>query len=150
MSLTAKLEQDYLTAYKTKDMVRLNVLRLVKTALKNFQVEHLRVPGDDDVLDIISRQCKQRQDSIDQYTAASRPDLAAKEAAEMEILRGYMPPALSGAELAEVVNSLVAQVQAKGIQDMGRVMQALAAGYKGRYEGRAASDAVRAALRKLG
>jgi len=150
MSLIARLEQDYLTAYKAKDTVKLGVLRLLKTALKNFQVEHLRAPADDDVLDVISRQCKQRQDSIEQYTAASRPELAAKEAAEMEILCSYMPPKLSEAELVEVVAALVTEVQAVGVKDMGKVMQALSAGYKGRYDGKAASDAVRAALQKLG
>ena len=150
MSLIARLEQDYLTAYKAKDAVKLGVLRLLKTALKNFQVEHRREPSDDDVLDVISRQCKQRQDSIEQYTAASRPELAEKEAAEMEVLCSYMPPKLSEAELAAVVAALVAEVQASGTKDMGRVMQALAAGYKGRYDGKAASDAVRAALQQPG
>ncbi len=150
MSLIARMEQDYLAAYKAKDAVRLAVLRLLKTALKNFQVEHLRPPTDADVLDVIARQCKQRQDSIEQYTAASRPELAAKEAAEMEILRAYMPPPLGEAELAGVVAGLVSELGASGMKDMGRVMQALAAGHKGRYDGKAASDAVRAALQKLG
>ena len=149
MSLIARLEQDYLTAYKAKDAVRLSVLRLLKTALKNFQVEHRREPTDDDVFDVIAKQCKQRQDSIKQYTAASRPELAAKEAAEMEILNGYMPPKLGAAELAGVIAALVTEVQAGGVKDMGKVMQALSTGYKGRYDGKAASDAVRTALQKL-
>ncbi len=150
MSLIARLEQDYLAAYKAKDTVRVTVLRLLKTALKNFQVEHLRPPQDGDVLDIIGKQCKQRQDSIEQYKAALRPELAEKEAAEMRILCEYLPPQLSEAELAALVAELVGQVQALGMKDMGRVMQALAAGYKGRYDGKAASDAVKAALQKLG
>lgn len=150
MSLTAKLEQDYLVAYKAKDATRLNVLRLLKTALKNFQVEHRRAPDDADVLDVIGKQCKQRQDSIEQYTAASRPELAAKEAAEMDVLMAYLPPQLSANELAEVVSALIAELGAAGMKDMGKVMQALGAGYKGRYDGKAASDAVRTALQKLG
>ena len=148
MSLIARLEQDYLTAYKAKDAVKVGVLRLLKTALKNFQVEHRREPDDGDVLEVISRQCKQRQDSIEQYTAASRPELAAKEAAEMDILCSYMPPKLSEAELAALVAALVLETQADGPKDMGKVMQALAAGYKGRYDGKAASEAVRAALQQ--
>ena len=150
MSLTDRLEKDYLTAYKAKDTVRLNVLRLLKTALKNFQVEHLRPPADDDVLDLIARQCKQRQDSIEQYTAASRPELADKEAAEMAVLCEYMPPKLTDAELAAVVDLLVREVQAASMKDMGKVMQALSAGYKGRFDGKAASDAVRKALQTPG
>ena len=148
MSLIARLEQDYIIAYKAKDTAKLSVLRLLKTALKNFQVEHRRALVDDDVLDIISRQCKQRQDSIEQYTAASRPELAEKESAEMEILCSYMPPKLSELALADVVAALVVEVRADGIKDMGKVMRALSSGYKGRYDGKAASDAVRAALQK--
>jgi uncharacterized protein YqeY len=146
MSLTEQLEQDYVVAYKAKDSVRLTVLRLLKTALKNFQVQHLRAPSDDDVLDIIAKQCKQRQDSIDQYKAANRPELADKEAAEMAVLQSYMPPRLQGEELAAAVREAVASVNAVGIKDMGRVMQALMAAHKGRVDGKAASEAVKAAL----
>ena len=88
MSLSARLEQDYITAYKAKDAVRLGVLRLLKTALKNFQVQHLRVPEDGDVFDLIAKQCKQRKESIDQFSAAGRMDLADKERAELEVLQG--------------------------------------------------------------
>lgn len=149
VSLTARLEQEYLAAYKAKDTVRLNVLRLLKTALTNFQVEHMRPPTDDDVLDLIARQCKQRQDSIDQYTSAHRPELAAKEAAEMAVLCQYMPPKLDGPELARAIAKAVADTGASGLRDMGRVMQALMADNKGRVDGKAASEAVRAALQSL-
>ena len=86
MSLSARLEQDYIVAYKAKDAVRLGVLRLLKTAMKNFQVQHLRPLDDGDVLDLISKQCKQRQESITQFTAANRPELAEKEQAELDVL----------------------------------------------------------------
>ena len=76
MSLSARLEQDYIIAYKAKDSVRLGVLRLLKTALKNFQVQHLRAPEDGDVFDLIAKQCKQRKESIEQFSAAGRMDLA--------------------------------------------------------------------------
>ena len=150
MSLTARLEQEYIAAYKAKDSVRLGVLRLLKTALKNFQVQHLRTPTDDDVLDVIARQCKQRQDSIEQYKAAQRPELADREAAEMAILCEYLPPKLAPAELEAAVETAIAAVQAGGLRDMGKVMQALLAAHKGQVDGKAASDAVKAALQKLG
>lgn len=149
MSLSERLEQEYITAYKAKDSVRLGVLRLLKTALKNFQVQHLRAPNDDDVLDLIAKQCKQRQDSIEQYTAAGRPELAEKEAAEMAVLCGYMPPRLEGEELEAAIREAVDSVQASGLKDMGKVMQALMAANKGRVDGKVASDAVKAALQKL-
>lgn len=148
MSLNDRLEQDYITAYKAKDAVRLGVLRLLKTAIKNFQVEHMRPVTDDDVMDVIARQCKQRQDSIEQFTAASRPELADKEAAEHAILCEYMPTRLTDEELAAAIKAAIVEVNASSLKDMGKVMQALLAANKGRVDGKAASDAVKAALSK--
>ena len=150
MSLLTSLEQDYITAYKAKDTVRLSVLRLLKTALKNFQVEHLRAPNESDALDIIARQCKQRQDSIDQFGAAGRQELVDKESAEMTVLLSYMPARFSEAELAAAIAEAIKNVNAAGIKDMGKVMQALTAAHKGRFDGKAASEAVKAALQALG
>ena len=149
MSLAEQLEKDYLVAYKAKDSVRLGVLRLLKTALTNFEKEHRRKPDDDDVLAAITRQCKQRQDSIEQFKAAGRPELAAKEAAEYDVLCGYMPPRLEGDELHAAVAALLAETGALGPKDMGKVMQALNSRFKGRVDGKSASDAVRSALQAL-
>ena len=149
MSLSAKLESDYIVAYKAKDAVRLGVLRLLKTALKNFQVEHMRPPTDDDVLDMIAKQCKQRQDSIEQFTAANRPELADKEAGEMAVLREYMPSPLVGDELAAAIHEAIATAGATGMRDMSKVMQALMAAHKGRIDGKSGSDSVKAALQAL-
>jgi Uncharacterized conserved protein len=149
MSLGEKLEQDYITAYKARDAVTLSVLRLLKTALKNHQVEHMKAPDDAAILDIISRQCKQRQDSIDQFTAANRHDLADKEAAELLVLRSYMPAQLSAEELLLTIDRLIAETGASSMKDMGRVMQALTAAHKGQFDGKAASEAVKAALHIL-
>ncbi len=149
MSLSARLEQDYITAYKAKDAVRLGVLRLLKTALKNFQVQHLRAPEDGDVFDLIAKQCKQRKESIDQFSAAGRIDLADKERAELEVLRGYMPEPLEGEALTAAVREAVAESGAAGPKDMGKVMQILTAKYKGRYDGKAASETVKSVLAAL-
>lgn len=150
MTLTQQLEQDYIAAYKAKDSVRLNVLRLLKTALKHFQVEHLREPTDDDVLAVIGRQCKQRQDSVEQYKAVGRPELAEQEAAEYAILCAYLPPKLEADELARAVSEAVAATGAVSMKDMGKVMQALNTRHKGRIDGKAASEEARKALRPLG
>ena len=82
MSLTTRIEQDYIAAYKAKDALRLGVLRLLKTAAKNLQVELMRPVTDEELATVIQKQAKQRQDSIEQFSAANRPDLAEKEAAE--------------------------------------------------------------------
>lgn len=149
MSLLEQLEQDYIVAYKAKDSVRLSVLRLLKTALKNFQVEHMRPPADDDAMHLISKQCKQRQDSMEQFGAAGRQDLVDKESAEYDVLCSYMPAPLEGAELDAAIKAAIAETDASGMKDMGRVMQSLMATYKTRVDGKNASNAVRAALQKV-
>lgn len=148
MSVVATIEQDYLTAYKAHESQRVGVLRLLKTAAKNRQVELLRPLADEEMLDVIQKQAKQRQDSIEQFTAAGRVDLADREAAELEILRAYLPAQLSLAELEAAVEAAVAETGADGMAAMGKVMTALMATCKGRVDGKAASDAVRARLQR--
>ncbi|MDR0828097.1 MAG: GatB/YqeY domain-containing protein [Desulfovibrio sp.] len=150
MGLLDKLDQDYIVAYKGKDVVRVSVLRLLKTACKNFQVEHMRPPTDEDVVDLIRRQCKQRRDSMEQFQAAGRPELVEKEGAELEVLKVYLPSPLEGDELARAVAAAIAAAGAKGVKDMGLVMQYLNSEYKGRIDGKEAAAAVRQTLQKLG
>lgn len=146
MSLVATIEQDYLSAYKAREEQRVGVLRLLKTAAKNRQVELMRPLTDDEMFDVIQKQAKQRQDSIEQFTAANRKDLADREAAELEILRAYLPTPLTPEELAVAVEAAVAEVGAEGMAAMGKVMTALMAAQKGRVDGKEASAAVKARL----
>ncbi|MDD4702247.1 MAG: GatB/YqeY domain-containing protein, partial [Desulfovibrio sp.] len=133
-TLFDQIEKDYILAYKAKDSVRLLVLRLLKTAVKNRLVD-LRRPGgslsDEEMMDVIIKEGKQRQDSIEQYTAAQRPDLADKEAAELVVLKEYLPKALSQEELLALVASTVTELGATTPKDMGRVISAIMAGHKG-------------------
>ena len=149
MSLFEQIEKEYIQAYKAKDAVRLTVLRLLKTAVKNRLVD-LRRPGgslsDEEMLDAIIKEGKQRQDSIEQYRAANRADLADKEAAELKILQEYLPKALSPEELTAVIETTVAELQAAGPKDMGRVISAIMGSYKGRVDGKALSEAVKQRL----
>lgn len=146
MSIKGRIESDYITAYKAKDTVRLAVLRHLKTAVKNREVELLRPVTDDDCLELVARQIKQRRESVDQYTKHGRADLAAVEESELAVLTDYMPQPLTDDELASAIDALVRETGAAGPKDMGKVMQALTAAYKGRYDGKKASDAVRARL----
>ena len=147
MSLSQRIEVDYLAAYKAKDAVRLSVLRLLKTAATNLLVERKQKPLEEgDVLDLVAKQCKQRLDSIEQYKAAGREDLAAKEEAELRILKEYMPEQITGAALQDIVRKLVVETGAAGPRDMGKVMQALTASHKGQYDGKEASTVVRELL----
>lgn len=145
-TLQGRIESDYIVAYKAKDTVRLAVLRHLKTAAKNRGVEVLRPLTDDDYLELLSRQIKQRRESIEQYEEHGRSELATIEAAELKVLLEYMPPPLTDAELAQAIDTLAVQTGAQGPKDMGKVMQALTLAYKGRYDGKKASEAVRARL----
>lgn len=148
MSIAEQIDKDYIQAYKAKDQVKLGTLRLLKTAAKNRQVELMRPLEDDDYMDVILREVKQRQDSIEQYNAANRPDLAEKEAAEAAVLQGYLPAQLSEEELAEVVEKTVAPLLDGGMKNMGRAISAIMAEYKGRVDGKAVSAAVKARLQQ--
>ncbi len=145
-TIQGRIESDYIVAYKAKDTVRLAVLRHLKTAAKNRGVEVLRPLTDDDYLEIIARQIKQRRESIEQYEKHGRTELAAVESAELIVLQDYMPAPLTEAELAQAIDRLAVETGAQGPKDMGKVMQALTLAYKGRYDGKKASEAVRARL----
>ena len=149
MSLTEQIDKDYVEAYKAKDALRVSVLRMVKTAAKNRLVE-LRRPGgtldDDEMLDVFIKEAKQRQDSIEQYTTAGRPDLAEKEAQELAILTPYLPKKLSPEELDAAVNAAVDDLGATGPRDMGRVISAITTAFKGRADGKEVAAAVKKRL----
>lgn len=151
MSLFEQIEKDYIQAYKAKDSVRLTVLRLLKTAVKNKLVDLCR-PGDtlDDgeMMDLIIKEGKQRQDSIEQYTAAGRSDLADKEAAELVVLQSYLPKPLTEEELTAVIDAAIAETGAASPRDMGKVISAVMAAHKGRVDGKVLSAAVKARLSK--
>ena len=146
MLLAQQIQTDYLAAYKAKDALRLSVLRHLKTAATNLSVELKRDVTDDELLDVVLKQAKQRQDSIEQFNAGGREDLAAKEAAELVILKDYLPQTIEGSELENAVNEAIAKTGATAPRDMGKVMTSLMQDYKGRLDGKAVSALVREKL----
>ena len=146
MSLSQQIQSDYLTAYKAKDALRLSVLRHLKTAATNLSVELKRDVNDDELLDVVLKQAKQRQDSIEQFKAGGRDDLAAIEEAELLVLKDYLPQMLEGAELEKAVNEAMQKTGASTARDMGKVMASLMEDYKGRLDGKAVSALVRSKL----
>ena len=146
MSLTQRIEQEYLAAYKAKQETVLLTLRAVKTACKLKQVDLKRPLEDADVLAVLQKEVKQRQESIEQFTSAGRQDLAEKEQAELVVLKTFLPQALSDDELKAVVDETVASLGAASIQDMGKVMQAIMAAHAGKVDGKALSALVKARL----
>lgn len=146
MSLVERIEKDFVAAYKNKAESLVAVLRMLKTAMKNRQVDLKRPLREDETLDVILKQIKQRQESIDMFAKAGREDLVAKEARELELLRAYQPQPLSGQELAVVVEQAITDLGAASIKDMGRVIQAVMHSHKGRVDGKAVSELVRTRL----
>ncbi|MGE4553699.1 MAG: GatB/YqeY domain-containing protein [Desulfovibrionaceae bacterium] len=150
MKLAQRIEHDFVAAYKSKQTVKVAVLRMLKTAMTNREKDVRRELEDADILDLIAKQVKQRKESIEQFDAAKRADLADRERAELAELEGYLPRALTPDELAAAIDALISEIRAETgaatMKDMGRVMQALASAHKGRYDGRTASDLVRAKL----
>ena len=148
MSIAEQIDKDYIQAYKAKDQVKLGTLRLLKTAAKNRQVELMRPLEDDDYMDVLLREVKQRQDSIEQYNAAGRADLADKEAAELAVIQSYLPKPLTEEELTALIDATIAEVGATSPREMGKVISAIMATHKGRVDGKAVSAAVTARLQQ--
>lgn len=146
MSLWQRIEKDYVTAFKAKQTDEVAVLRMLKAALKNKQVELQRDLTDSEILDVVAKQAKQRQESIDQFQAAGRSDLVDIEEREQRILRTYLPAALSSQEIEELVTTTIHELGASSMQDMGRVMNAILSAQAGRVDGKALSALVRAHL----
>jgi uncharacterized protein YqeY len=146
MNLTARIESDYLAAMRARDELVVGVLRMLKAAAKMRQVELRRPLTDDELLDVLAKQGKQRRESIEQFAKANRADLVDKEERELAVLLTYLPAPLTGAELAAAVDAAVAELDARSMKDMGRVVQAVLAAHKGRVDGKRVSDAVKARL----
>jgi uncharacterized protein YqeY len=132
---------------KAKDPARLAPLRMLKAALMNREVERGRALDDAESLQVVSTLVKQRRDSIEQFTSGGRKDLADKEAAEIAVLEGYLPAAVSAADLERAVDAAIASTGAASPKDMGRVMKAVMAELAGKtVDGKAVNELVRRKL----
>jgi uncharacterized protein YqeY len=146
MSLKARITEDMKAAMRARETERLGTIRLLLAAIKQKEVDERIELDDTAVMAVIEKLIKQRKDSLSQFTQAGRTDLADKESAEIEVLKVYMPAALSEAEIAAEVQAAVAQSGAAGPQDMGKVMAVLKAKLAGRADMTAVSGLVKAAL----
>lgn len=147
MSLESQLSADIAAAMKAKEIVRLGTFRMLKTALTNKSIEKGRVLEPAEELQVVVSLVKQRRDSIEQFTAGNRPDLAAKEQAEIRVLETLLPPAASAEDIAAAVERAVVETGAAGPKDMGRVMKVVLAALSGKTaDGKQVNEAVRARL----
>ncbi len=124
MSLEDKISQDYVQAMKARDSFTSSVLSFLRAQIKNVKIDkRLGLLPDEDVISVIKKQAKQRQDSITQFKAGGRADLAEKEEKELVILKNYLPPEMSTEKLKSIVEEVILTSGATSIKDMGRVMK---------------------------
>jgi uncharacterized protein YqeY len=134
--LTEQIRADLTESMKARTAERTSTLRMLQTSIKNEQINLGHELSDDEAASVIRKAVKQRLDSIEQFTKGNRPELAAKEQSEMEILKTYLPPELTDDELETAIREIIASTGAASKKDMGRVMKEASARFKGRADGR--------------
>ncbi len=150
MSLKAQLTEDMKTAMKSGDRDRLGVIRLVNAAIKQREVDERIVLDDTQVLSVLEKMLKQRRDSIQQFEAAARQDLADKEKFEVGVIQHYLPAQLSAAEVDAAIAAAVTEAGATSAKDMGKVMGLVKPKVAGRTDMGKLSELVKARLAALG
>jgi hypothetical protein len=146
MALKERLRQDVASAMRSGDAERRDALRLLLAAIKQVEVDSRTNLDDAGVLAVLNKQAKQRRESIADYERAGRPEAAARESAELDIILSYLPQTLSREAVAEMAGKAIAETGASDMKDMGRVMGRLMPELKGKADGQLVSDVVRELL----
>jgi uncharacterized protein YqeY len=146
MTLQERIESAMRDAMRARDERRTSTLRMAMAAAHNRQIELGHALTDDETVDVLSRQVKQRRESIEQFRAGGREEMALAEEAEAAIIAEFLPQQLSGEEIETIVREAVAETGASSPSDMGRVMGAVMPKTRGRADGKVVSELVRRAL----
>ena len=146
MSLRQDIHKDIAVAMKAGEKERLSTVRMLMSAIKYKEVDAHRELTDEETIAVISTLVKQRQDSIEQFTKGNRLDLVEKETNELEVLRTYLPPQLTEAEVRDIIKKAVAETGATGQKDMGKLMKVIMPQVKGKADGKLVNDIVKEAL----
>lgn len=153
MNLMEKVQQDMVAAMKSKEAERLSTLRMMKTALKNKEIEKRSPLTDAEAAQVLVTMVKQRRESIEQFTKGNRLELAEKEAAEIPIIESFLPKAAGEAEVRSMIDAAIAELSASGqrptVKEMGAIMKSVQAKIQAsglRADGKQVSEWVRAAL----
>ena len=141
--MVEKLEKDMIEAMKAKDMFRLTVIRMVKGALKQEQIDHKKEINDELLIDVVNKQIKMRKDSITEFEKGNRQDLVDKTQAEIDILLAYLPEQLSSEEVEKIINDIFEEVKPEGMKDMGKVMGLAQGKLKGKADMKEVSTIIR-------
>jgi len=146
MSLLSQLKDEMKNAMRAKDKLRLGVIRMALSAIKQAEIDHKIEATDESILSVLTKMVKQRKESIKMFTDGGRDELAAKEAAEIEALKTFLPQPLSSEEISELINSAITETGAASMADMGKVMAVLKPAMQGKADMGAVSGQIRAAL----
>ena len=149
MSLQAKLDEDLKHAMRQGDVLRRSVIRLLRSEIRNEEINKRIDLDDDAVIGVLSRQAQQRRESIEAFTKGDREDLADKEKAELAIILEYLPAQMSPEEIGALIQQAVQEVGATGPQDMGKVMGWVMPRVRGKAEGHAVSATASEMLQSL-
>ncbi len=149
MSIKDQLTEDMKQAMKDREngKLRLSVIRMVRANIKNLEINEKKELNDDEVLAVLMKEVKMRQDSLEEFQKAGREELVEQAKGEIEILKKYLPEALSDEELKGIVADVIAEVGAATVKDMGKVMPAVMAKTKGRADGKRINAIVRELLK---
>ncbi len=142
MSLTERLTNDMKQAMKNQDKFKLSVIRMIRSSIKNIEIDQRKELGEEDVLDIINRELKQRKDSLQEFQKAGRDDLVEQLQKEIEVIHEYLPKQLTEEEVKAIVQQTIQEVGASSKAEMGKVMGALMPKVKGRADGKIVNQLV--------
>jgi uncharacterized protein YqeY len=147
MSLKQQIVSDLTASMKAQDAPRTSTLRMVKAAVMNREIEKGGELDDEEMMKLLRSLVKQRRDSVEQYEKGGRPELAAKEKTEIEVIETYLPQAAARAEIEAAVAAAIAETRASAMKDMGRVMKAVQGALAGKNaDGKTVSEIVKAKL----
>lgn len=146
MGIVERINQELVSATKNRDKERLSIIRLIRSALQNRQIDKRAELTDEEALQVLSSLVKKAKESIEQFEKGNRPDLADKERKELEVILSFMPKQLGEEELRAELASIIDQVGAKGPQDLGQVMKAAMEKLKGRADGKIVNQVARELL----
>jgi len=146
MSLQEQLNTAMKDAMRAKDSLRLNTIRMIRTAIKNREIDERKELDDQGVIAVLSTVVKQRRESAQVYRENGRPELAEKEEQELAVVMEFLPSQLSDDELKALIEEAVTEVGAASMKDMGKVMKVVAAKTTGRADGKVVSELVKARL----
>ena len=149
MTMKSRLEDDLRQAMRDRDTLRRDVIRYMRSEIRNQEIRVQDDLDDQGVVQVLSRQAQQRRDSIEAFSEANRNDLVEKEQAELAIIMEYLPQQMSREEITELVRQVVTEVGAEGPGDMGKVMSRIMPQVRGRAEGREVNSIVMETLSSL-